>query len=395
MSRAMPESTPHRPHIVMISGGSACRSINMALCRHPVDLTRIVPAWDSGGSSRVIRERFGILPVGDIRQALMTMAHGEGRAGEVVKICNTRLSDVAGGSDCAAELDLYVSGRHPLLSDLEPGLGGAILSYLRLFRERMGADFDLARGSIGNFILAGAYLAHGRDINTAIIAFRKLCGIAGHVWPVSTGNDVRLAAELKDGRLIEGQHNITKLKRAERAVGIASVRVTAGSEEDRPVAANPAALDAITAADAIVLGPGSFYTSVLPHLMVAPVRDAILANRRAPRVLVGNIQECAETTGHTVAAFVETLAAVAGAPLVTDVVANRDLLPFRKSLGGFRYLATGDLAGLARRTGLAVHEADLEDAWTRGTHDGPAVAAIIDRLARAGAGSRTSQGGAQ
>jgi hypothetical protein len=48
-----------RPHIVLFSGGSACRSINLALCSLPVRLTRVVPAWDSGGSSKVIRESLG------------------------------------------------------------------------------------------------------------------------------------------------------------------------------------------------------------------------------------------------------------------------------------------------------------------------------------------------
>ncbi len=79
-------------NVVLFSGGSACRTINIALSRRQVNLTRIVPAWDSGGSSKVIREKLGILSVGDIRQALMTMAHGEGCSGDVVRICNTRLS---------------------------------------------------------------------------------------------------------------------------------------------------------------------------------------------------------------------------------------------------------------------------------------------------------------
>jgi hypothetical protein len=85
--------------IVLFSGGSACRSINVALCRSGADVIRVVPAWDSGGSSKVIRERLAILSVGDIRQALMTMAHGEGCAGDVVKICNARLSANLGLED--------------------------------------------------------------------------------------------------------------------------------------------------------------------------------------------------------------------------------------------------------------------------------------------------------
>ncbi|WP_282454743.1 2-phospho-L-lactate transferase CofD family protein [Agrobacterium sp. InxBP2] len=120
-------------NIVLFSGGSACRTINIALSRRPVDLTRIVPAWDSGGSSKVIREKLGILSVGDIRQALMTMAHGEGRSGDVVRICNTRLSSNRSVNEARAEFQFYAEGRHPLLERMEAGLRGAILNYLKLF----------------------------------------------------------------------------------------------------------------------------------------------------------------------------------------------------------------------------------------------------------------------
>jgi hypothetical protein len=114
------------PHIVLFSGGTACRSTNLALLSKPVRLTRIVPAWDSGGSSKVIRESLGVLAVGDIRQALMTMAHGEGRAGDVVKVCNARMTSGT-EEDARTEFALYAEGVHPLLERMEPGLRGAIL----------------------------------------------------------------------------------------------------------------------------------------------------------------------------------------------------------------------------------------------------------------------------
>ncbi len=60
--------------IVMFGGGSGSRDITMSLCRQRDDITRVVPAWDSGGSSKALRERLGILAMGDIRQALMTLA---------------------------------------------------------------------------------------------------------------------------------------------------------------------------------------------------------------------------------------------------------------------------------------------------------------------------------
>ena len=107
--------------IVMFGGGSGSRDITMALCRQRYEVTRVVPAWDSGGSSRALRAALGILAMGDIRQALMTMAHGEGRVSSVVRFFNARLSETSSQPDLLAEFDFYVSGAHPLLATMEPG----------------------------------------------------------------------------------------------------------------------------------------------------------------------------------------------------------------------------------------------------------------------------------
>ncbi len=380
-----PVSRPaKRPRIVFFSGGTACRNINLSLCRGQADLTRIVPSWDSGGSSKVIRDKFGILSVGDIRQALMTMAHGEGRAGDIVKICNARLSSTLGKADARAEFDYYAEGRHPLLHRLEPGLRGTILSYLSLFRSHIGDDFDLRNGSIGNFILTGAYLAHGNDINTAIFVFRKLCSIQGNVWPASTDNQVLLSARLSDGREIVGQHLVTSLDDDGAAAGIAGIRLSAGdSEAGRPVAANDAVIEAIADADAIIFGPGSFYSSILPHLLVEGITEAISNNRNAARILIGNILECSETRSTDLAKLVGTFLdhwkprSARQAVILTHVLSNRELFPFDKTVGAFRYLRNGDLEQICQNAGISVISGEFEDAWHRGQHDGDAIAEIL------------------
>lgn len=363
------------PHIVLLSGGTACRSINLALCHHAAKLTRIVPASDSGGSSKVIRETLGILPVGDIRQALMTMAHGEGRAGEVVRLCNARLSDMAEPAGAAREFAFYVSGDHPFIRAMDTALGSAITEYLRLFAEQAGPDFDLRNGSIGNFILTGAYLAHDRDINAAIGVFRRLCGISGNVWPVTTRNDMELCALLSNGRRIDGQHRITRL--AGDDAPIASLLVRAGGEVPD---ANPAAVEAIGTADAIVFGPGSFFTSILPHVIVTGIARAVADNWRARKLFIANILEDAETADRPLAGligvFLDTCRAKAGDGVFVDTaVVNRDPFPFERSARGYRYLRTGSLDGIETIAG------DFEDAWDRGRHDGEAVAALIMRVA--------------
>lgn len=366
--------------IVLFSGGTACRNINIALCKSPVEITRIVPAWDSGGSSKVIREAFGMLPVGDIRQALMTMAHGEGRAGDVVKICNARLSSTLGNADARAEFDYYVRGEHPLLQRMEAGLRRAILDYLERFSLHIPEDFDFRNGSIGNFILAGAFIAHQSDINDAIFVFRKLCSIEGFVWPVSVGNDIQLGATLRNGREIAGQHLVTSLSDADAATGIARVELsTAGGGA---VLANDAIIPAIAGADAIVFGPGSFYTSILPHLLVDGVGEAIAQNRAAPKIFVGNILECAEATGMHLADVVDVFLAVwkqkvGNAAPLTHVFDNRELFPFEKTVGKFRYLRGGNLDRRCQSNGITRISSDFEDAWNRGQHDGRSVAAAL------------------
>ena len=371
------------PHIVLFSGGSACRSINLALCSRPVRLTRVVPAWDSGGSSKVIRESLGVLAVGDIRQALITMAHGEGRAGDVVKVCNARMTSGA-QEDARAEFALYAEGRHPLLERMEPGLRGAILNYLRTFRAAIGPDFDFRNGSIGNFILTGAHLAHNSDINTAIFVFRKLCDIAGHVWPSTAASGVDLSAVLNDGRHIEGQHRVTALMEADSQIGVREIALS--GERGCAVAANEAVLESLENADAVVFGPGSFFTSILPHFFVEEIVPAIARNVHARRVFVGNILQCSETRGLDVARMLEIAAGVwrdrggMDARPFTHVLANRQLLPFEKTVGPFAYLANGALEEAGARLGAQVVIGEFEDPWQRGHHDGAAVADALSAL---------------
>ena len=373
------------PHIVLFSGGTACRSTNLALCAKPVRITRIVPAWDSGGSSKVIRESLDVLGVGDIRQALMTMAHGEGRAGDVVKVCNARLTS-SSLADADTEFALYAEGRHPLLERMEPGLRGAILNYLRTFRAAIGTDFDFRNGSIGNFILTGAHLAHNSDINTAIFVFRKLCDIAGHVWPSTADSSADLSAVLKDETAISGQHRVTALPEEQGRTGIREIALS--GRDGASVPANEAVIESLESADVVVFGPGSFYTSILPHFLVEGVVPAIARNVQARRVFIGNILQCRETRGLDLAQMLQTAASVwrerGGVDVrpFTHVLANRQLLPFEKTVGAFAYLGNGALEATCARLGAEAVIGEFEDAWQRGQHDGAAVADSISSLLR-------------
>ena len=295
-----------------------------------------MPAWDSGGSSKPIREALGVLSVGDIRNALMALAQGEGRRGGVVRVFNTRLSDTEDRAALTRELSSYVDR-----------LGEPTVGYLRRFVEAAGPGFDLRRGSLGNFVLAGVWLSHGKDINAAISVFRELCSIRGHAWPASTANDLQLHATLTDGATLEGQHRITTLEGA----GIRDIRLVPAAS------ANPRVLETVAAADAIVFGPGSFYTSVLPHTLVEGIPAAIAARSGIPKILVGNLRECPETVGVTLNRMFGELSQRVGL--------THFLVPQRSDIGFDEYGA--DLRG------VRVMRRDVEDS---------AVAATLAQLAR-------------
>lgn len=367
--------------VVLFSGGSACRSLNNALCGDDISLTRVVPAWDSGGSSRSIRLSLDMLSVGDIRQALMTMAHGEKRSGDVVRICNTRLSSDLLSQDARAEFAAYLEGYHPVLERLEPGLRGAIVNYLKTFAAEAGNDFDYRNGSIGNFILSGAYLAHNRDINTAIFVFKKLCGIAGDVWPSSLNNDLILSATLNDGKVVSPQDKITKLAESDASTGIRNIDLR--TSDGHAAGANPAVLEAIRDADLVVFGPGSFYTSILPHLQVDGITSAI-SRSGCPVVFISNILQCRESQGLGLKEIAERFEREWRTQTCNTelpdlyLFGNRRFLAIDKYVNGFSYLS--DEVGEGRDYPVVLDE--FEDVWERGKHDGAAVAARLLALTR-------------
>jgi uncharacterized cofD-like protein len=368
--------------IVLIGGGSGSRNLTLALCRAGHHVTRIVPAWDSGGSSKALREALGMLAIGDIRHALVTLAHGENRVGSVVRFFNARLSEDGAPTALRQEFNFYAHGVHPLLAAMTPRIRYKILEYLDVFEQAIGAGFDLRRGSIGNFVLSGAYLAHGRDINTAIRAFRVLCGISGQVWPSTTDAHVALCAQLRDASLVCGQDTITALPPAQAQVGIARVFLSqAGAAHEHAPPLNPPVADALARTDLVVFGPGSFFSSVLAHLGVHDLPAAVAQNAPGvPKVLVGNLLQCPETTGRSLAELVQAFVAAAPALGLTHVVAHHGWVPMDRVVGGWHYLPEG--WGNATPAGLPIQRivGDFEDPWARGRHDAVQLAATLTSL---------------
>jgi CofD-related protein of GAK system len=381
-------------HVVVFAGGTGFREINIELTRHTRHISRIVPIWDNGGSSKILRQHFPVIPIGDVRHALMTMAHGEGGVDQVVRLFNWRLPDAGSEDELRRELNLFTCGQHPLMVSIEPSLKDVIVTYLELFQNALPASIDLKHGSIGNFVLMGAYLAHAKNMNTAIYVFRQICSIYGDVWPVSLQTDLHIGVHLEDGQNIVGQELVTNLDRNRYRGKIESVFFTQGvTQRQLPqpqlqVRANPLVLEALKTAGVVVYGPGSFFTSILPHLMVDGVVDAI-ASLDVPKVLVGNMLESNETYNWTleelVDLFLQTADEYASArraahKYVTHILVNdSSRLGFLPSAGR-RYLPPGKDLEHFTRDGISLISHDFADPWRRGYHDPRRVAELITAL---------------
>ena len=253
----------HRgPKIVVLGGGTGLSTLLRGLKAYSANITAIVTVADDGGSSGRLRREIGVLPPGDIRNCLAALADEE-----------------------------------KLLTEL--------------FQYRFQAGNGLIGHSFGNLFLTVMSEVTG-DLERAIAAISKVLAVRGQVLPATLA-DVRLWAELSDGRFIEGESNIT-----EAGGTIAHF----GCIPPNPPAL-PRAVQAIEEADYIIIGPGSLYTSVLPNLLVPEITEAI-ARREVPRIYVCNIMtQHGETQGYSVSDHINAIDRTCGQKLFDAVLVQK------------------------------------------------------------------------
>jgi uncharacterized cofD-like protein len=179
----------------------------------------------------------------------------------------------------------------------------------------LGGDGPLAGHAVGNLLLTGLAEITGDPVAALDLAGR-LVGAVGRVLPMSC-SPLEIVAEVLDGDAV---HQVV----GQVAVATATGDVAAVHLRPEEPEACPEAVEAVLAADAVVLGPGSWFTSVLPHLLVPGLRTA-LETTSARRVVVLNLAEqTGETSGFSPEAHLEVLAAHAPDLAVDVVLADRD-----------------------------------------------------------------------
>ncbi|MFC1630164.1 uridine diphosphate-N-acetylglucosamine-binding protein YvcK [Patescibacteria group bacterium] len=250
-------------NIVVIGGGTGVFTVLSGLKSHPVHLSAVVAMADSGGSTRILREEFGILPPGDLRRALVALSRSE----------------------------------KPLAS---------------LFNYRF-KEGGLNGHSFGNLLITALERIHG-DFEKAIEEAGKILQIKGEVIPV-TLTDTNLFAVLEDAQVIKGEGNISVPKHNPK-LKIEKVYL-------KPKAKiNKRARKAILKADIIVVGPGDLYTSIVQNLLVSGVPEAIKKSK-AKKVYVCNLTtRLGETHNFTGKDFVATIEKYIGKNTLDYIIFN-------------------------------------------------------------------------
>ncbi|MDQ3171927.1 MAG: YvcK family protein [Acidobacteriota bacterium] len=248
-------------------GGTGLPSLLGGLRSVPwLDLNAIVTMFDSGGSSGQLRDELGVLPPGDILKCALALARNEREA------------------------------RRLLLSRL-PSLDSSTLRAPGPLRGH-----ERLRGHTGGNLLLSMMAQYSGDFVAGVEGLQSLLGCVGRVWPIST-EPATVCAEYHDGHVIRGEVEVD----AGQLMGRPVRRVWLEPEVD----IHPAVAQAIGSFDAAIIGPGSFYTSLMPILLVRGAREAF-ASVNGPVVFVANL--LSEGQG------MEGMTAAGAAALIEDAI---------------------------------------------------------------------------
>ncbi len=296
------------PRILFFSGGTALRETSRRLIRYTHNSIHLITPFDSGGSSAKLRRAFRMLAVGDLRNRLMALADQTVRGQpEIFDLFAYRYPEDETQEALRERLHRMVVGQDRRIRAVPDPMRKIIRSYLRFFEERMPPSFDLRGANVGNLILCGGYLSQNRHIDPVIFLFSRLVEVRGVVRP-TTSAPLHLAAELEDGSVVVGQHRLTGKEVPPLPSPIRRLFLTRRLREPEPAVPElRAKVEALMErADLICYPMGSFYTSLLPNLMVRGVGRAV-ARRSVPKVYIPNTGQDPEMRGLRLPEAVRTL----------------------------------------------------------------------------------------
>ncbi len=252
--------------ILALGGGTGLPIALEGLKTYSENLTAIVTVTDSGRSSGVIREQYGILPPGDVRNCLVALSGTEEQ-----------------------EKDLY-----------------------QLFQYRFNKG-SLNGMSLGNLLMAALTDITG-SFDQAIKKASKILTIKGRVLP-STLTSTHICAELKDGSVVEEEFNV----RAPRKAAIERVFLKSNDVE-----CPPDAISEIEKADIIVIGPGSLYTSVISNLLVGGIKDALQRTKAVKIYLCNIVTQPGQTDNYTASDHIKAIIKYLGEGILDYVLVNNN-----------------------------------------------------------------------
>ena len=250
--------------IVSLGGGSGLYTLLLGLKTLPkVHLTAVVTMSDDGGSSGRIREAFGMLPPGDVRRCLVALSTAPDLMNE-------------------------------------------------LFQYRFSTGDGLRDHSLGNLLLTAMADVTG-SMGQAVRAMGDILHTQGIVLPV-TDTLCTLVAQLADGSVVRGEHRIDVPEERNP-----NLRITRLWHEPKPVA-NPHALAAILSADAITIGPGDLFTSILATLTIGGIAEAIRESLALKIYICNLMTKPGETSGFSVKDHVHEILRYLGSDLLDAVL---------------------------------------------------------------------------
>lgn len=307
------------PRIVAIGGGHGLATLLRGIKTLTYNITAIVTVADDGGSSGRLRRQMGILPPGDIRNCLAALSNDE-----------------------------------------------ALLAQLFQYRFPDG-DSSLEGHSFGNLFITALAEITG-SFEDAVAESGRVLAVQGRVLP-STLHDVQLLADITLPHLI-GEVRIAGESQIPEIAG----RVRRVWLEPNSPPGFPDAIRAILAADLILVGPGSLYTSILPNLLVPDLADAIRASR-ALKVYISNVAtQPGETDGYTAEDHVRAIEQHVGPGLFDVVLVNASA--HGELAAGYQWVLASAKNGEMDR----IHRADLVDENRPWRHDAARLASEISNL---------------